>query len=73
MSRLSATEVVARKERVAAIRRCRYCDPCGWRYGPDGDPIDPAIRCTHRPPAPARDITEPIHQPELFDTEEIQR
>lgn len=73
MSRLSGAELAARKERVAAIRQCGYCDPCGWRYGPDGDPIDPAVRCTHSPPAPARDITEPIHQPELFDTQETER
>lgn len=66
---LSGAELAARKERTAAIRRCRYCDPCGWRYGLDGDPIDPAVRCDHRPSAPVRDISEPIHQPELFDTQ----
>ncbi|KWX19725.1 hypothetical protein AFM11_34345 [Mycolicibacterium wolinskyi] len=66
MSRLGAVEQAARKERYAAIRRCRYCDPVGWRLQPDGEPIDPAVRCTHSPPAPVRDITEPIHQPDLF-------
>jgi len=68
MSRLSSVELAARRERVAAIRRCRFCDPVGWRLD-----VDPVIRCTHRPPAPARDITEPVHQPDLFNTEEPDR
>ena len=63
MSRLSAVELAARKERVAAIRRCRHCDEVGWRLD-----TDPVVRCDHRPPAPARDITEP-----LFDAEETER
>lgn len=70
MSRLSAAELAARKERVAAIRRCRHCDPCGWRLRPDGEPIDPAVRCTHRPPTRERDITEPIRQADLFEDTE---
>lgn len=68
MSRLTAVELAARKERVAAIRACRRCDPCGWLLD-----VDPAVRCAHRPPAPARDITEPVHQPDLFNTEEPNR
>jgi hypothetical protein len=70
MSRRSAVDQTAREARMAAIRACRSCDPCGWQLGPDRTPIDPAIRCTHdRPPlAPASvwDITEPIHEPDLF-------
>lgn len=68
-----ADEQAARKERFAAIRRCRGCDPCGWRLGLDQVPIDPAVRCTHSAPgpprAPAPDATpdlfsEPRHRPE---------
>lgn len=68
MSRRSAAELTARKERLAAIRRCRRCDPCGWALRPDDVPIDPAIRCTHSAPHPpaVRDISEPIHEPDLF-------
>ncbi|MCV7404512.1 hypothetical protein [Mycobacterium marseillense] len=68
-----SAEQAAREERLSAIRRCRRCDPCGWLLGPDRTPVDPARRCDHGAPAtpPAvRDITEPIHQPDLFDTEE---
>lgn len=70
MSRRRDIDQAAREERVAAIRRCRRCDPCGWKLGPDCTPIDPAVRCTHSPPMPAsnRDITEPIHRTD--DTEE---
>lgn len=67
------TEQAAREERLAAIRRCRHCDPCGWQLGPDGTPVEPARRCLHSTPAaPAsRDITEPLHEPALFtDTPE---
>jgi hypothetical protein len=73
-SRRGAIEQAAREERLAAIRRCRRCDPCGWRLDDDGIPVDPARRCTHdaRPPAAVRDITEPIHQADLFDTQEPQ-
>ncbi len=70
MRRISTTEQTARKERIAAIRRCRACDPCGWQLNVDGGPIDPAVRCTHdaaSPPTPVRDITEPIHQPDLSE------
>ncbi|BBY67559.1 hypothetical protein [Mycolicibacterium helvum] len=70
MSHRSDIEQTGRKARYAAIRRCRHCDPCGWRLLPDGTPIDPAVRCDHNSPpsAPAsgRDITEPIHKPDLF-------
>lgn len=56
-----------RDSRMAEIRGCRRCDPVGWRLGPDGSPIDPAIRCDHGAPTPRptptdRDITEPIHE-----------
>ena len=67
MTRRTPVEQAERKERFAAIRRCRRCDPCGWKLGPDRTPIDPATRCDHGAPAPApavRDITEPIHQPD---------
>lgn len=70
MTRLSAVEPAARKERVAATRRCWHCDPCGWRLLPNGEPIDPAVRCTHKAPAPVRDITEPIRQADLFEDTE---
>lgn len=66
MSRRGAVERAAREERASAIRRCRRCDPCGWRLGPDRTPIEPAVRCDHAAPdtAPAvRDITGPIHDP----------
>lgn len=69
MSRRCAIEQAAREERMFAIRRCRLCDPCGWQLGPDRAPIDPAIRCTHANPPPlasGRNITEPIHEPDLF-------
>lgn len=69
--RSSAIEQAAREGRASAIRRCRRCDPCGWKLGPDHTPVEPAVRCDHRPPPPARDITEPLHEPDLFtDTEE---
>ncbi|TDL01540.1 hypothetical protein EI067_00365 [Mycobacterium paragordonae] len=72
--RRGAIEQPARDERLAAIRRCPRCDPFGWKLGPDHTPIEPAVRCTHdaRPPAAVRDITEPLHQPEMFDTQEPQ-
>lgn len=67
MNRLSAAEQAARKQRFAAIRSCRRCDPCGWALDDDGAPIDPAVRCTHSTPAPpARDVTVPIPEPDLF-------
>ncbi|WP_428339991.1 hypothetical protein [Mycobacterium sp.] len=70
MRRTRATEQTAREERLSAIARCHRCDPCGWRLGPDHTPIEPARRCTHNstPPVAVRDITEPIHQADLFDT-----
>ena len=69
MSRRRDAERAAREERASAIRACRSCDPCGWKLAADRTPIEPAVRCTHRPPpTPARDITQPIHQP--ADTEE---
>lgn len=66
MTRRSAAEQATRAARAKAIRRCRMCDPRGWRYGPDGLPVEPAVRCDHgtavtAPPA-ARDVTEPIHE-----------
>jgi hypothetical protein len=75
MSRRSAVEQAAREERLAAIRRCRRCDPCGWRLGPDQTPIDPAVRCTHNQSALAsgRDITEPIHELDLFAQPEAEQ
>lgn len=65
MSRRNAdVKRVEREARWVAIRRCRRCDPSGWKLGMDGTPIDPAVRCQHgaapAPPA-VRDITEPIH------------
>lgn len=66
MTRRSAADQTSARERYAAIRRCRHCDPVGWRLQPNGEPIDPAVRCTHSPPSSVRDITEPIHQPDLF-------
>lgn len=66
MRRQRAIEQAAREQRLSAIDRCRACDPCGWRLGPDRTPIEPAVRCTHNspppPPASGRDISEPIHQ-----------
>lgn len=65
MTRHSADEVAARAARMEAIRRCRRCDPSGWRLGPDGTPVGPATRCHHDAlvTAPAgRDVTELIHQ-----------
>ncbi|OBC12611.1 hypothetical protein A5784_32805 [Mycobacterium sp. 852013-50091_SCH5140682] len=66
-------------DRRAAIRRCRYCDPSGWRLGPDGLTADIAIRCSHAPsppPAPVRDtpadlFSEPQHP--TTDTKETDR
>jgi hypothetical protein len=74
MSRDRAIEQAARKQRLSAIDRCRACDPTGWKLAPDRTPIEPAVRCTHNAPTPSavRDITEPIHPPELFDTQEPQ-
>lgn len=60
MSRRRAIEQAAREERLAAIRRCRRCDPSGWQLGPDRTPIEPARRCTHNSPPAVRDIAEPI-------------
>ncbi len=69
MTRRRAIDQAAREERLSAIRRCRRCDPCGWRLGPDRTPIEPAVRCDHGAPAhPTRSFTEPIHQPD--DTED---
>ncbi|KMO82304.1 hypothetical protein [Mycolicibacterium chlorophenolicum] len=71
MSRRSAVDQSAREARIAAIRACRGCDPCGWLLGGDRTPIDPAVRCTHgttAAPSAVRDITEPIHQ--VDDTED---
>ncbi|OBJ63258.1 hypothetical protein [Mycobacterium asiaticum] len=71
MSRRRPAEQTAREERASAIRRCRRCDPCGWRLGPDRTPIEPAVRCDHGAPATpraVRDITAPIHDAD--DTEE---
>ncbi|OCB19271.1 hypothetical protein A5674_07315 [Mycobacterium malmoense] len=68
MSRRCTTEHAKQEEVRSAIRRCRRCDPCGWQLGPDDTPIGPAVRCTHRTPTPSavRDITAPIHEPDLF-------
>lgn len=63
MTRRSAADAAAGRERVAAIRACRRCDPSGWLLGPDGRAADVAVRCTHSAPPPAgRDITGPIHE-----------
>ena len=63
MTRRSAADLAARRERAAVIRACRRCDPSGWLLGPDRTPIEPAVRCTHVAPPPAgRDITGPIHE-----------
>jgi hypothetical protein len=66
MSRRNAIDQAAREERVSKTRQCPSCDPCGWKLGSDGTPLDPAVRCSHgaQPPV-CRDITEPVHQPEL--------
>jgi hypothetical protein len=64
---ISADEQKARDERMTAIRECHSCDPNGWKFGRDGIPVDPAVRCDHGAPIPGpacRDITEPIHAPE---------
>lgn len=66
MSRRGDIDQAAREERVAAIRDCRRCDPCGWLLAPDGTPAEPARRCAHSGPPTVRDITEPIYQ---HDTE----
>lgn len=55
-----------REEREAAVRGCRRCDQSGWVLGPDGAPVDPAMRCDHAAPTPppaGRDVTEPLHEP----------
>lgn len=70
MRRQRAIEQTAREQRLSAIDRCRACDPCGWQLGPDHTPIEPARRCAHNSPPAVRDITEPIHQPDLFDHQE---
>ncbi|BBX02265.1 hypothetical protein BST36_29110 [Mycolicibacterium moriokaense] len=66
MTRRSADDQAAREARIAAIRACRRCDPCGWKLADDRTPIEPARRCDHgapaKPPIPTRDVTEPIHQ-----------
>lgn len=72
MTRRGAVDQAAGQDRLSAIRRCHRCDPCGWKLGPDGTPVDLAVRCTHTPPAPVRDITKPIHEPDLFDAEETE-
>jgi hypothetical protein len=73
VNRRGAVELAARKERTAAIRLCRRCDPCGWQLDTDGTPIDPAVRCAHNAPrAPLTPVpdaapdlfSEPRHQPE---------
>lgn len=67
--RRNAVEQIARNYRNAAINRCRRCDPCVWKLGPDRTPIEPAIRCDHgasAAPRPARDVSEPIHRPEDY-------
>lgn len=69
MSRVPAIEQAAREERLLAIRRCRRCDPNGWQLAPDGTPVEPARRCVHTSPPAVRDITEPIHQRDLFTKE----
>lgn len=75
MSRRSAFEQAAREDRPSAIRRCCRCDPCGWQLGPDHTPIEPAVRCDHRKPTPpaVRDITAPIHEPDLFSEPTYER
>nr|WP_156770660.1 hypothetical protein [Mycobacterium gordonae] len=66
MTRRRAVDQAAREERIAAIRRCRRCDPCGWQLGPDRIPIEPAVRCAHSDP-PHRDYSAPVHeQPDLY-------
>jgi LDH2 family malate/lactate/ureidoglycolate dehydrogenase len=73
MSRRCAIEKAAREERLSKIRHCRKRDPNGWLLDTDGTPVDPARRCIHGARRPAgRDITEPIHQADLFDTQEPQ-
>lgn len=63
MTRRSAADDAARRERAAAIRACSRCDPSGWLLASDGTPVDPAVRCTHASPSLAgRDITGPIHE-----------
>lgn len=70
MSRRRAIEQAAREERLTAIRRCRWCDPCGWKLAADRTPIEPAIRCDHgaeaTPPA-IRDFAEPVYQPDNIE------
>lgn len=39
--------------RAQAITKCPWCDDEGWRKGPDGLPLDNAIRCDHTPPSAA--------------------
>lgn len=56
-----------REARAAAIQSCRCCDPCGWRLGPDGLPVEPATRCQHRSDSELadRDVTVPLHEPPI--------
>lgn len=37
----------SRAQSKALIDECPECDPGGWLLGPDGDPVEPAIRCDH--------------------------
>ena len=63
MTRRSAADLAALRERAAAMRACRRCDPSGWLLGPDGRASDLAVRCTHAAPPPAgRDLSGPIHE-----------
>lgn len=39
MSRRREADQAAREERASAIRRCRRCDPCGWKLAADRTPI----------------------------------
>jgi hypothetical protein len=42
----SARHAAAQMRRNAIIV-CGLCDEGGWRYGPNGMPLDPAVRCNH--------------------------
>jgi hypothetical protein len=44
-----AAQTAAAEARRAAIAACTLCDEHGWRVGPDGAALDPAIKCDHKP------------------------
>ena len=47
-SMASRAAAESRAKVIADIAMCAMCDDAGWLLGADGEPVEPAIRCTHR-------------------------